>query len=153
KPIERRPEYPQDLGVLTRLSFDEVVFRHNKANMNAIDGVSFQIRAGETIEFVGQSGPGKPTLVKLLFVLYRPKSGRILFNQYPSTEIRYNELRRQIGFVTQDTQLFAGTIRDNLLFVKGDATDHALREALHKASCDALLQKSEKGLDTVLGEG
>src|SRR5690606_12535563 len=70
KPIERRPEHPQDLGVLTRLSFDEVVFRHKKANMNAIDGVSFQIRAGETIAFVGPSGSGKSTLVKLLVGLY-----------------------------------------------------------------------------------
>ena len=64
-----------------------------------------------------------------------------------------NALRRQIGFVTQDTQLFAGTIKDNLLFVKADATDEEILEALHKASCDGLLARSSHGIHTILGEG
>ena len=107
----------------------------------------------KTIAFVGPSGSGKSTLVKLLVGLYLPVEGEICFNNVPSQFIRYNQLRRQIGFVTQDTQLFAGTIRENMLFVKPDATDEEVAEALHKASADQLLTRSSKGIHTVLGEG
>ena len=153
QPIETRPEEPVAIGPLEKLSFDSVVFRHKTASHNAIDNISFSVRNGETIAFVGPSGSGKSTLVKLLVGLYKPVSGKIFFNDVPATDIRYNELRRQIGFVTQDTQLFYGTIKDNLLFVKSSATDGEMLEALHKAACDALLSRSGKGLDTMLGEG
>ena len=152
QPIETRPEEPVELGLLETLRFDNVVFRHKTANHNAIDNISFTVKNGETIAFVGPSGSGKSTLVKLLVGLYRPVSGSISFNNIPATDIRYNELRRQIGFVTQDTQLFFGTIRDNLLFVKSSATDEEMLDALHKASCDGLLARSGRGLDTMLGE-
>lgn len=153
KPVERRPEEPRETGPLERISFDDVVFRHKTAGINVIDGISFSVNSGETIAFAGPSGSGKSTLVKLLAGLYRPVSGRILFNDVPSADIRYNQLRRQIGLVTQDTQLFAGTIRQNLLFVKSDATDEEIKDALYKASCANLLNRSEKGIHTVLGEG
>lgn len=152
QPIETRPEEPVELGLLETLRFNNVVFRHKTANHNAIDNISFTVKNGETIAFVGPSGSGKSTLVKLLVGLYRPVSGSISFNNIPATDIRYNELRRQIGFVTQDTQLFFGTIRDNLLFVKSSATDEEMLDALHKASCDGLLARSGRGLDTMLGE-
>lgn len=153
KPVERRPEEPVATGPLKNITFDNVVFRHKTANINAIDGVSFTVASGQTIAFVGPSGSGKSTLVKLLVGLYPPVSGAILFNNVPATDIRYNELRRQIGFVTQDTQLFAGTIKENLLFVKADATDQEITDALHKASCAGLLTRSANGIDTILGEG
>jgi len=153
KPIERRPETPVATGPLKHIRFDQVTFRHKTAGFNAIDNVSFRVNLGETIAFVGPSGSGKSTLVKLLVGLYLPVDGAILFNEIPSGDIRYNELRRQIGFVTQDTQLFAGTIKENLLFVKADATDEEILDALHKAACTPLLSRSEKGIDTVLGEG
>jgi len=153
KPIEQRPENAVETGPLETLSFENVVFQHRTATTKAIDGVSFTVRRGETIAFVGPSGSGKSTLVKLLVGLYRPNGGVIYFNDQPSTEIRYNALRRQIGFVTQDTQLFAGTIRENLLFVKPDATEEEMYAVLEKASCGPLLQRSPRGIDTVLGEG
>lgn len=153
KPIERRPDDPTTLGDLEEITFDQVVFRHKTAGYNAIDGISFSVNTGETVAFVGPSGSGKSTLIKLLVGLYRPNEGSICFNNIPAEHIRYNEMRRQIGFVTQDTQLFAGTIRDNLLFVKPDATDEEVLLALHKASCDQLLARSDKGIHTVLGEG
>ncbi|NTS40656.1 ABC transporter ATP-binding protein [Flavisolibacter sp. BT320] len=152
KPVEERPENPVEIGDLRELRFENVVFHHKTANYNAIDGISFSVKTGDTIAFVGPSGSGKSTLVKLLVGLYQPVSGAIYFNNEPSTDIRYNQLRRQIGFVTQDTQLFAGTIRDNLAFVKADATDEEIREALHKASATGLLARSSHGIDTVLGE-
>jgi ATP-binding cassette subfamily B protein len=153
KPVETRPDTPIETGELENIRFNSVAFRHKTGTTNAIDGVSFKVNIGETIAFVGPSGSGKSTLVKLLVGLYKPVNGTILFNEVASTDIRYNELRRQIGFVTQDTQLFAGTIKENLLFVKPDATDEALLNALRKASCLHLLERSDKGLNTILGEG
>jgi ATP-binding cassette subfamily B protein len=153
EPIEQRPENPTEIDELRAIGFDHVVFRHKTAQSNAIDGISFSVRTGETIAFVGPSGSGKSTLVKLLVGLYRPVSGEIYFNGQPSTLIRYNPLRRQIGFVTQDPQLFAGTIRENLQFVKQDATDEQMTDALHRAACDELLSQSPHGIDSVIGEG
>lgn len=153
RPVEVRPEHPIEIGPLQQIRFDNVVFRHKTATSNAIDGISFNVKTGDTIAFVGPSGSGKSTLVKLLVGLYKTNEGEIFFNNIPSSGIRYNALRRQIGFVTQDTQLFAGTIKDNLLFVKPDATDEEILDALDKASCSALLARSGKGIYTKLGEG
>jgi len=153
KPVEEKPASPVELGPLDSIRFADIVFRHQTAVHNALDGISFNAELGDTIAFVGPSGSGKSTLVKLLLGLYQPVSGNIYFNDIPSSEIRFNQMRRQIGFVSQDTQLFAGTIRDNLLFVKPDATEEEMISALHKASCGPLLARSPKGLDTVLGEG
>lgn len=152
KPIEVRPDNPVEIGPLQNLRFENVVFRHKTSTYNAIDGISFFVETGKTIAFVGPSGSGKSTLVKLLVGLYKPVSGTIYFNEVSSSLIRYNQLRRQIGFVTQDTQLFAGTIRDNLLFVKPDATDEEVVDALHKASTTNLMARSSHGINTMLGE-
>lgn len=153
KPIERNPESPIEVGPIDRLRFKDVVFRHKGANQNAIDGVSFEATLGDTIAFVGPSGSGKSTMVKLLVGLYRPVDGEIYYNNISTKDIRFNPMRRQIGFVTQDTHLFSGTIRENLLFVKPDTTEADLLDALDKAACDHLLARSEKGLDTQIGEG
>ncbi len=153
KPIERRPENPTEIGDLEDISFQDVVFRHRTATFNAIDGISFRAKTGETVAFAGPSGSGKTTLVKLLVGLYKPAEGEIFFNGHTSSQVRYNELRRQLGFVTQDTQLFAGTIKENMLFVKADATDQEISDALNQASCEGLLKRSTSGINTVLGEG
>jgi ATP-binding cassette subfamily B protein len=152
KPVETRPEEPIELGVIERLAFEHVVFRHKTAPENAIDDISFKVRTGESIAFVGPSGSGKSTLVKLLVGLYSPVSGSIYFDDVSVKDIRYNRIRRQIGLVTQDTQLFAGTVRQNLHFIKPAATEEEMMTALHKASAHNLIN-SPKGLDTILGEG
>ncbi|MBD2701613.1 ABC transporter ATP-binding protein [Spirosoma sp. BT702] len=153
KPIERNPESPIEVGPIENLRFENVVFRHKGANQNAIDGVTFEASLGDTIAFVGPSGSGKSTMVKLLVGLYRPVAGEIYYNDISTKDLRFNPMRRQIGFVTQDTHLFSGTIRENLLFVKPDATEAEMLNALDKAACDHLLARSEKGLDTPIGEG
>lgn len=152
KPVEQRPENSIEIGKLESLQFDNVVFRHKTAGYNAIDGISFTIKPGETIAFVGPSGSGKSTLVKLLVGLYIPVEGSILFNGVPSTQVQYNPLRRKIGFVTQDTQLYAGSIKDNLLFVNPTATDAEINDALEKASASGLVARASHGLNTILGE-
>jgi ATP-binding cassette subfamily B protein len=105
------------------------------------------------VAFVGPSGSGKTTLVKILIGLYRPQQGTIFYNDTPSDEVQLMDFRRQIGFVTQDTQLFAGTIRENLLFVEPNASETELLDALRKAACGSLMARAEKGLDTTIGEG
>ena len=153
KSPESQPAKPKHLGEIQQLIFDEVAFKHQSAMQKAIDGISFDVRTGETIAFVGPSGSGKTTLMKLLVGLYRPQQGRILYNGMDETAINFEDLRNQIGFVTQDTQLFSGTIKENLLFVNPHATHDDLIDVLNKASCHSLLSRAEKGLDTMIGEG
>ncbi|HVG12517.1 MAG TPA: ABC transporter ATP-binding protein, partial [Flavisolibacter sp.] len=153
KPPEPKAVNPQALGSIHRLSFDEVVFKHQTATHKAIDRISFEVQKGETIAFVGPSGSGKTTLMKLLVGLYRPNEGNIFYNGIDENNIDFEDLRNQIGFVTQDTQLFSGTIKENLMFVNPSATDEDLTEALNKASCQNLLARADKGLDTMIGEG
>ncbi len=153
KQPELPPLHPQHLGPIRDLAFRGVVFQHQTAQQRAIDDISFRVHTGETIAFVGPSGSGKTTLMKLLVGLYRPQQGNILYNGLDENAIDFEDLRRQIGFVTQDTQLFAGTIKENLLFVNPAATEKDLRDVLDKASCTNLLARAEKGLDTMIGEG
>ena len=152
KPIERRPSDPVEVGPVTQVRFADVSFRHRGALDDALHQVSFQAQLGDTLAFVGPSGSGKSTLVKLLVGLYTPANGEVFYNEISTTDFRYNEARRQIGFVTQDTHLFAGTLRDNIRFVKQDASDEEIIAAMQQASCAYLLGKSPEGLDTVIGE-
>ena len=152
-PIEEKPENPIPLKTIDDLSFDSVSFKHQSGTRNALSNISFKVKKGETIAFVGPSGAGKTTLVKLLVGLYHPNSGNIYYDQIDSSQIDLENLQKRIGFVTQDTQLFAGTIRENLLFVKPLATDQECLEVLKKAACNTLLERAENGLDTVIGEG
>jgi len=151
--VEAKPANPTTVGALAELEFRNITFKHQTAQFKALDEISFDVKKGETIAFVGPSGAGKSTLVKLLVGLYRPQQGEIYYNNTPSHDINFDELREQIGFVTQDTQLFAGTIRENLLFVAPKATEDDLYDVLKKASCHYILTRAEKGLDTVIGEG
>lgn len=150
---EAAPASPVPLGSIKELSFKKVSFKHQTASHKAIDNISFDVQLGETIAFVGPSGSGKSTLMKLLVGLYRPQEGKIEYNGLDETKIYFDDLRRQIGFVTQDTNLFSGTIKENLLFVNPAATDEDLKEVLEKASCNNLIARAEKGLDTMIGEG
>ena len=152
-PIDPKPEKPVLLEKVDTLTFDNVSFKHLTANRKALNNISFETKMGETIAFVGPSGSGKTTLVKLLVGLYQPLQGDILYNNILSKEIDLDQLREKIGFVTQDTQLFSGTIRENLLFVRPGATDAECLEVLDRAACQTLMSRANKGLDTVIGEG
>lgn len=152
-PGDVKPVNPVPVGKVRSLTFQNVSFKHQSASTNALNGINFSVQSGETLAFVGPSGSGKTTLVKLLVGLYPPKSGNIYYNDIPWNNIDLDELREKIGFVTQDTQLFAGTIRENLLFVRPDATDQECLTVLHQAACQSLLARADKGLDTLIGEG
>jgi len=152
-PPEPRPENPVPVGTLDTLRFSEVSFQHQSASSPALSGIDFHVARGETIAFVGPSGAGKTTLVKLLVGLYRPQSGHIYYNGTPEDQIAIETLRERIGFVTQDAQLFSGSIRENLLFVQPNATDSECLDVLHQSAAQGLLARADRGLDTVIGEG
>ncbi|MGZ3751995.1 MAG: ABC transporter ATP-binding protein [Mucilaginibacter sp.] len=152
-PIDPKPAKPVVIEDLRKLTFSNVSFKHLTATRNALNNISFETETGETIAFVGPSGSGKTTLVKLLVGLYQPLNGAILYNDVPSGEIDLDQLREKVGFVTQDTQLFSGSIRENLVFVRPDASDEECMQALQRAACQTLLARASNGLDTVIGEG
>ncbi len=153
RPKELKAQYPKNLGKLKEIALDSATFKHLSGSRNALSSVSFKAISGETVAFVGPSGSGKTTLVKLLVALYRPNEGKVLYNNLSLEDISLDELRKQIGLVTQDTQVFAGSIKDNLKFVNPNATDEELWKALKQAAADSLMQRATLGLDTVIGEG
>jgi ATP-binding cassette subfamily B protein len=153
RPVEVKPATPKPIHQIATLRFDHVGFQHQTASHPAIETISFEIKRGETVAFVGPSGSGKTTLVKLLVGLYPPGKGSIFYNGINGTEIDFDELRHQIGFVTQDTQLFSGTIKENLLFVNPQATDAQIEDVLQRSACYNILNRADKGIDTVIGEG
>ena len=152
-PIEPEPEHPQVLGGIEKIEFKNVTFRHRSSSRLALDQINITLRRGETIAVVGPSGSGKSTLVKLLVGLYKPESGQLYYNDIPSVQIKLSDLRLKLGVVSQESQLFSGTLRENLQFVNPDATDEQMQTALRKSAADGLLNRCENGLDTTIGEG
>ena len=152
-PRDPKPAHPEPIEELMTLQFERVSFQHQSSSSLALDDISFSAARGDAVAFVGPSGAGKSTLVKLLVGLYAPKSGEILYNAISAERVDLDLLREKIGFVTQDTQLFSGSIRENLLFVNPDATDRECMEVLEQAATHSLLARADRGLDTLIGEG
>jgi len=148
-----KPEHPIHAGLLQQVAFEHVSFTYPSASTPALENVSLDIRSGETVAFVGPSGSGKTSLVKLLVGLYRPTGGRLTINGIDASDLDSAELRSRIGLVTQETQLFAGTIRENLLFVNPNASDAECIEVLRQAAALPVIERGGKGLDTKIGEG
>src|SRR5438309_3042726 len=152
-PRDPKPVNPEPIDELMTLQFERVSFQHQSSSCLALDEIGFSAARGDTIAFVGPSGAGTSTLVKLLVVLYATIDGTILYNGIPSSRVDLDLLREKIGFVTQDTQLFSGSIRENLLFVNPTATDAECMEVLEQAAAHSLLSRADRGLDTLIGEG
>jgi ATP-binding cassette subfamily B protein len=152
-PPEPKPEHPVPLGPLSSISFLDVSFTYPSADVPSLEEINLTIHAGDTIAFVGPSGSGKTSLVKLMVGLYQPTRGQLAINETDNALIDPDVLRARIGLVTQDTQLFAGTIRDNLLFVNPRATDVECLEVLRQAAALPVIERGGKGLDTKIGEG
>jgi len=151
--VEFQPAQPAHIDAIRHLRFSDVSFQHQSATRPALEDVSFEVSRGETIAFVGPSGAGKSTLVKLLVGLYHPSNGHVFYNNFADDTIDFDSLRHQIGFVTQDTQLFSGTIKENLLFVNPSATDEQVQDVLQKSASRSILERADNGLNTVIGEG
>ena len=153
---ESKPAQPITVGSLKTIAFRSVGFAYQSGQPSAngaLKDISLEIKAGQTVAFVGPSGSGKSTLIKLLVGLYKPTSGQLSFNGVDCRQIDYEKFRRRLGFVAQETQLFAGTIRENLLFVKPEAKDKDCLAVLRLAAADSILDRGGRGLNTKIGEG
>ncbi len=148
-----RPEKAKTLGDIKKIEYQNVSLTYDIDGAEVLRGVSLSVLSGQTIALVGPSGSGKSTMIKLLAGLYDPIKGDIKFNDLSIKELDIDLLRRRIGLVAQETQLFAGTVRDNLLFVKPEATDEDCWRALELAQADKIINKGDLGLDTKIGEG
>lgn len=150
---EKEPENPKAIDDIESVTFENVSFSYTSAKQHALENVDIEIKAGETVAFVGPSGSGKSTALKLLLGLYKPTEGTVAVNNIPTTDISYTAFKRRIGFVAQETQLFSGTIKENLLFVKPNATEEECITALKGASAESILGRASEGLGTRIGEG
>lgn len=139
------------------VSFDGVDFAYDDGDGNAhesvLSAIEFDLPPGEVLGLLGRTGSGKTTLARLLLRLYDPRSGQIKLGGVPLTDARIGDLRNRVGLVTQDVQLFAGTVRDNLTFFDQAVNDDTLRTAIGELGLSEWLAGLPNGLDTVLAAG
>lgn len=150
---EEKPENPVSVNNVKKIEFKNVSFHYSSSEELAVNNINVAVNAGQTVAFVGPSGSGKTTIIKLIVGLYQATTGTVLMNGNDNREIDLEAFRKRMGLVSQDTQLFAGTIRENLLFVKPEATDAECITAMEQAAAENLLIRGGLGLDTVIGEG
>lgn len=155
--IARQPEVVneggQQIEVVNGIAFKDVSYRYGSGRDDALSKIDFEIGSGQSVAFVGPSGAGKSTLVKLLLGLYRPTKGQIKVNKLPLADLDWEAWRSKLGFVPQSVELFAGTIADNLRFVRQEATDQECEEVLAQAQLGGLIKRTPLGLATPIGEG
>ena len=128
-----------------------VEFRTDRGVVNAVNGVKYKVRAGETVAILGESGSGKTTLTDLLLRLYDPQEGRIEIDGVDLRHIQRDSLLDQIAVVTQDPFLFDGTIRENILYGRPDATEDEVLAAARAANVDEFVGQLERGYETEVG--
>lgn len=150
---EEKALSPKVVDHIENITFKNVSYSYQSRQEETVKDINIQITKGKKVAFVGPSGSGKSTLIKLLTGLYTPKIGEIVLNNIPYPEIDRNYFRQRIGLVLQETQLFAGTIRENLLFANPNATDQDIRNALVESQAEYLVDRNKEGLDTKIGEG
>lgn len=155
--MNRAPEGRAGAGGLRpvlngEIRFEDVTFRYPGGQTNALDRTAFTIRPGTVVGIVGRSGSGKTTLTKVIQGLYAVQEGIVRFDGIDSREIELSHLRRQIGVVLQENFLFRGTVRENLVVTKPDATFEEIAEAAAAAGADEFIERLPMGYDTLLEE-
>jgi ABC-type multidrug transport system fused ATPase/permease subunit len=134
------------------VTFEDVSFGYDDAEP-VLQHISFHLPAGRLLGIVGQSGGGKTTMTRLLFRMYDPHSGVIRLNGVAHTEMKLQDLRRRIGLITQDVDLFRATVRDNLTFFDREVSDERVLQVLEEIGLLPWYQALPQGLDTMLGAG
>ena len=134
------------------IKFENVVFKYNSSTSNILDGVSLDIHPGDKVALVGPTGGGKTTICHLLPRFYNPTGGKITIDGKDIMDVSLRSLRQNIGIVQQDVFLFGGTIRDNIVYGKLDATEEEIMDAVNKANLAGFIAKLPNGLDTEIGE-
>ena len=151
EPIVQNPENPVSLENITgSIQFENVSFGYQDTGV--IHDVSFDVLPGQTVALVGPSGAGKSTIIKLLLRFFDPNSGTIRLDGHGIRTLDRKSFLSQIGLVPQETLLFGGTVRENILYGKLDATEAELEEAAQKANAHEFITNMEKGYDTIVGE-
>ena len=135
------------------IEFDDVTFHYPDGEETILEHFNLKVPHGTNVAIVGETGAGKSTLVNLVCRFFEPTEGRLLIDGRDARERSQLWLHSAIGYVLQTPHLFSGTIRDNLKYGAPDATDEEIMEALRIVSADGIVEKSEKGLDTEVGEG
>ena len=148
--IDNDPEALKPESFTGELAFEEVSF-HYDPEQPILNNVSFELKPGSSVAIVGPSGAGKSTIINLIPRLYDVTGGRILLDGVDIRKLDLAYLRQHIGVVTQDTYLFNGTIRENLLYAKPDATQAEIEKACSEANIHAFISGLPKGYDTVVG--
>ena len=148
--IKNEPDAITPASVTGNLRFENVSFYYDE-KMPILNGINFDLEAGKSIAIVGPSGAGKSTIINLIPRLYDVTGGRILLDGMDIRKLDLVFLRKNIGIVTQDTYLFNGTIRENLLYARFDATDEELVEACKKANIHDFIMAQPNGYDTIVG--
>jgi HlyB family type I secretion system ABC transporter len=151
-PREQSPPNAAAFAIRGDISLEQVTFRYSPAGDAALRDVTLTVRAGQKVALVGRSGSGKTTLASLLLSLYAPTEGRILVDQVDMTAIHKPTLRRQIGYVEQQPQLFSGTIRDNIAKSDPTAGLETIVAAATTAGAHAFIQDLPLAYDTEIGE-
>ena len=148
--IDNDPQALRPESFAGELAFEEVSF-HYDPDQPILNNVSFELKPGSSVAIVGPSGAGKSTIINLIPRLYDVTGGRILLDGVDIRKLDLAFLRQHIGVVTQDTYLFNGTIRENLLYAKPDATQAEIEQACREANIHAFISGLPKGYDTVVG--
>lgn len=138
--------------VIGNITFDNVFFTYDDTNIEALKGISFTLKAGETLAILGKTGSGKSTILELIGRLYDIDKGSILIDDIEIHKHHLDDLRHSIGYVPQDAFLFSDTIKNNIKFGKEHATDDDVIEAAKKAHVHKNIVKFNHGYDTILGE-
>ena len=148
--IDNDPQALRPESFAGELAFEEVSF-HYDPDQSILNNVSFELKPGSSVAIVGPSGAGKSTIINLIPRLYDVTGGRIRLDGVDIRKLDLAFLRQHIGVVTQDTYLFNGTIRENLLYAKPDATQAEIEQACREANIHAFISGLPKGYDTVVG--
>ncbi len=152
RPVEVAPKNPALFSNIESISAKSINFSHKNSKQDAVVDISFEAKKGETIAFVGPSGSGKSTIIKMLSGLYDPSKGHIAYNNIDLKEFNKDEVRKHIGIVTQDTQLFSGTLLENIKFANDEADEVSCIKALEESAGQSIIERTQDGIYTKIGE-
>lgn len=156
--MAKKVDRPKEINFLHRpdlsgkITFDKVSFQYPKVDHKILHNVSFKIEAGEKVGLIGRIGSGKSTIARLMMDLYDPTDGKILFDDTDERQIDPADLRRNIGYISQDVVLFSGTVRDNILSGNPRASEEDILEVSKKAGVHDFISKHPLGYDAPIGE-